>query len=294
MPSLKMSMLLALALACCGSQAFQLTKASIRDMHLQHHHASAARLPMLLARGGEDADQETSKRSYLVWEEGFRSKFCATLALLAAGSLLGANAVSSLGTARLQGLGGRLGVWSALGLLSSSCCMLQLILNAFSVGCAGFNTVLGPVRPYFLAMTFFLQGVAWRGVLMGAGSSRAAALATLVVLPLSLLPEGLHAWVQRTTSALGPRTEVSLDVKGMGCTACTLKAKSALEAVPGILDCDVDLERGQARLALSLPHECDPDVKPGEDERRAVREAIEALSAAGFEGSIQGLNLPSS
>ena len=32
------------------------------------------------------------------------------------------------------------------GLLSSSCCLLQLVLNTFAVGCAGFNKVLGPIR----------------------------------------------------------------------------------------------------------------------------------------------------
>merc|ERR1719161_3498711 len=39
--------------------------------------------------------------------------------------------------------------WSILGLLSSACCLLQVILNAFALGCAGFNTYLGPLRPSF-------------------------------------------------------------------------------------------------------------------------------------------------
>lgn len=51
--------------------------------------------------------------------------------------------------------------WSLLGLLSSSCCVLQIILNAFSFGCAGFNTLLGPVRPPCIAFTFIAQGVSW-------------------------------------------------------------------------------------------------------------------------------------
>ena len=49
------------------------------------------------------------------------------------------------------------GLWGVVGLLSSSCCALQLVLNAFSVGCAGFNTVLGPLRPYLLALASVLQ-----------------------------------------------------------------------------------------------------------------------------------------
>lgn len=38
------------------------------------------------------------------------------------------------------------------GLLSSQCCIIQLALNAMSVGCAGFS-VLSPYRPAFLAAT---------------------------------------------------------------------------------------------------------------------------------------------
>ncbi|KAG0344127.1 hypothetical protein BG004_004714 [Podila humilis] len=43
----------------------------------------------------------------------------------------------------------------ALGLLSSSCCVIQLVLNAFSIGCAGFS-VLTPLRPVFLGISFGL------------------------------------------------------------------------------------------------------------------------------------------
>ncbi|KAK3810120.1 MAG: hypothetical protein J3Q66DRAFT_391283 [Benniella sp.] len=42
-----------------------------------------------------------------------------------------------------------------LGLLSSSCCVIQLVLNAFSIGCAGFS-VLTPFRPVFGSISFLL------------------------------------------------------------------------------------------------------------------------------------------
>ena len=42
---------------------------------------------------------------------------------------------------------------SVSSLLSSSCCLLQLIINAFSFGCAGF-AALDIVRPFFLCLTF--------------------------------------------------------------------------------------------------------------------------------------------
>ncbi|KAG0047789.1 hypothetical protein BGZ83_007223 [Gryganskiella cystojenkinii] len=42
-----------------------------------------------------------------------------------------------------------------LGLLSSSCCIIQLVLNVFSIGCAGFS-VLTDFRPLFLSISSLL------------------------------------------------------------------------------------------------------------------------------------------
>ena len=79
----------------------------------------------------------------------------------------------------------RMAWWSLLGLLSSSCCALQILLNACSVrpfsrfpraargrfshlrscvgqfGCAGFNTALGPWRATFVALTLTVQTISW-------------------------------------------------------------------------------------------------------------------------------------
>ncbi|KAF9569548.1 hypothetical protein EC968_002555 [Mortierella alpina] len=41
---------------------------------------------------------------------------------------------------------------AAIGLLSSSCCVIQLVLNVFSIGCAGFS-ILTPLRPFFIAIS---------------------------------------------------------------------------------------------------------------------------------------------
>ena len=49
--------------------------------------------------------------------------------------------------------------WSLVSLLASSCCALQIILSAASLGCSGLNALLGPVRPPLLAATVLLQ--AW-------------------------------------------------------------------------------------------------------------------------------------
>ena len=53
------------------------------------------------------------------------------------------------------------------GLLSSSCCLIQLILNLLAsfdiihVGCAGFNKVLGPLRPVLRAVTLIFVSKLW-------------------------------------------------------------------------------------------------------------------------------------
>ncbi|KAF9949669.1 hypothetical protein BGZ70_001673, partial [Mortierella alpina] len=41
---------------------------------------------------------------------------------------------------------------AAVGLLSSSCCVIQLVLNIFSIGCAGFS-ILTPLRPVFITIS---------------------------------------------------------------------------------------------------------------------------------------------
>jgi copper chaperone CopZ len=53
----------------------------------------------------------------------------------------------------------RYGAALAGGLLASSCCVVQLVLNIFSIGCAGFNTILGPYRWFFLL--FALGGLGY-------------------------------------------------------------------------------------------------------------------------------------
>ena len=82
--------------------------------------------------------------------------------------------------------------WSLLGLLSSSCCALQLVLNAMSLGCAGFNTVLGPWRPTVLAWTCLVQGGSWVVAWDRPYQWVPTATATVVVVSFALLPEVLH------------------------------------------------------------------------------------------------------
>ena len=58
-----------------------------------------------------------------------------------------------------------------------------------------------------------------------------------------------------------------IKIKGMSCQHCVASTRKALEAIPGIDQVNVDLEKGEASIA-------------GEVDLQAVREAIAAI---GFE-----------
>ena len=207
------------------------------------------------------------KREHLIWEAGFTRRFLLSLSLCAAVLLaakhsqeawLHGMAFQARLTGWLMWLSHRLEWWSVLGLLSSSCCVLQLLLNAFSLGCAGFNSWLGPLRPLMLAITVSLQASMWRVALTGRreGLLVSATGATALTTVLSLLPELLHLYVHRHAAsarrgaAAAADAEMCFRVEGMGCTACTAKVQRTVEALPGVAGCSVQLEAGEAVVRL--------------------------------------------
>lgn len=228
------------------------------------------------------------KKEHLVWEEGFRPRFVGSLfvcCLLALGASRSQEAwlrgMAAQGWAQqlLLRLFHRLEWWTALGLLSSSCCVLQLLLNALSVGCAGFNTVLGPLRPQLMALTTMLQMWMWYGEpKRGTALWLSALPATAVTAVLTFLPELLHCWIHRgdgVAAARAPGGDICLQVEGMGCTACTAKVKSALELMPEVDSVSVSLQRGSATLRL---------VAPPSDPLELQQKVASTLSKAGFSG----------
>lgn len=81
--------------------------------------------------------------------------------------------------------------WSLIGLLSSSCCALQLLLNTVSFGCAGFNTLLGPIRPVMLSITTLLQMVSWYVARDRPYQYVPTSITTMIVIGFTFLPEFL-------------------------------------------------------------------------------------------------------
>ena len=103
--------------------------------------------------------QQTAKNEWLVWSPGVPARIAASYVFVAVALAVLArspaqHAVERAAVATQEALlhgAHRAGWWTLLSLLSSSCCVIQLALNMLSVGCAGFNSILGPARPFFLA-----------------------------------------------------------------------------------------------------------------------------------------------
>jgi len=185
--------------------------------------------------------------------------------------------------------------WSVFGLLSSSCCAIQLILNIFNFGCAGFNTYLGPLRPIFLAVTITLNARMWELAIpqLDLPSTPEYYLpciiaSTILTAFLSLLPE-ITAYRNSGTSVnsaasatAGACVEVTLSLEGLGCVACTSAVQNALQKCAKVVSTAVALEEKEAKITLT----CD------EAEARScvVPDLISQVETAGFEATLQKIS----
>ena len=162
----------------------------------------------------------------------------------------------------------------AAGLLSSSCCLLQVGLNVLSaldvvhVGCAGFNKSLGPVRTPLRALSVIWLMALWMKRLRSTETRRgssymaletrrgssymALAFRTTLTLALMFLPELL---LLSGGPAMAPPTGdtvlYDLSVEGMGCEACQIHVKQVLERTSGVVGASVDFKAGRARVEVS-------------------------------------------
>ena len=130
-----------------------------------------------------------------------------------------------------------------LPMLASACCLLQLGLNLLSVGCAGFNTILGPLRPYSVSLLLYLTVLSRFSKHAHYSSVSSWAMATAGRWGLALLPELLHLWNNRddyltpknrklaATKSYDLNAVVVLDIPTMGCVACINKIDQALGEV---------------------------------------------------------------
>jgi len=141
----------------------------------------------------------------------------------------------------------------SLPLLSSACCAFQLFLNAFfaGMGCAGFNKVLGPLRPYFVSILLFTT-------ITSTTFSKHKIIQVGLAWVVALMPEFVHVVNQRmskmhaenqtvissgsasenTSISTLPSSEeymhravIELDIKDMGCVACINKIDGTLRSL---------------------------------------------------------------
>ncbi|KAL1503239.1 hypothetical protein AB1Y20_011295 [Prymnesium parvum] len=243
--------------------------------------------PMAMALAAPNTSAMPSQKAeYLIWDRGFVDKLCLSLAACGVVGWFAATHASSL-SMQLQGaVSSRLVApspsfkwWSLLGMLSSSCCALQLALNTLSIGCAGFNTLLGPIRPMMMALTLSLQSAMWTMIISRRGSShlRSSIAVSLSTTALMFLPEILHAWLHRSRVAEDAADLLTIHVSGMGCTACTAKVQQMVEAVEGVAKCDVHLETGVAQIYLARS-----SASSADGIEAIGRACEEAIVSAGF------------
>mmetsp|Transcript_8828 Transcript_8828/g.14561 ORF Transcript_8828/g.14561 Transcript_8828/m.14561 type:complete len:277 (-) Transcript_8828:258-1088(-) len=149
---------------------------------------------------------------------------------------------------RMMAVANRYAWWSMLGLLSSSCCALQIVLNAVSLGCSGINNFLGPFRPTLLAFAIISMLVSWAIAWPRPFQWRSTALSTGFSAFLTLLPElvDLHtrrkAQRRRLRQALddgklddlllhpdnGNRRTLYFHIPTLGCASCVSTVSSIL------------------------------------------------------------------
>lgn len=144
----------------------------------------------------------------------------------------------------------RMSVWTTVSLLSSSCCLIQVVLNFLSLGCAGF-AVLGPVRPLCLAAQAHMS--------LSARDPLIAAVALCVALSPELLVLSGKMRPRRTRKIPSPEAtnSVTISLPTMGCVACVDAVSRALRKVPNVKDVHVALSNegtqkgGRATVAVA-------------------------------------------
>jgi hypothetical protein len=176
----------------------------------------------------------------------------------------------------------------ALPLAASSCCLLQLGLNFLSFGCAGWNSVLGPIRPYFLSLllyTFITQRP--RRPLLSYGWQALVAL----------LPEMVHLYNKYSSAPAAPpssrrhskenseslhQVDIELDIASMGCAACIASINHALRQQNHVVSASSQLKplgakggTASIRLGVSSPN----------DVSAQIQALIHAVAKTGFDGA---------
>ena len=220
-----------------------------------------ARIRRRRRRSSPNRQHVPTKRQYLITDEGFSSALVLNLMIMVAAMGIvylrrpyreyAVNAYFAINE-RLMAIANRYAWWSMLGLLSSSCCALQILLNAVSLGCSGINNILGPCRPTLLAFTIISITVSWAVAWSRPFQWRSTGLSTSFSGFLALLPElvDLHtrskAHRRRLRQALDDGrlddlllrpdngngwTVLQFHIPTLGCASCVSTVSSLLDGL---------------------------------------------------------------
>ncbi|RGB34546.1 hypothetical protein C1646_701723 [Rhizophagus diaphanus] len=147
-------------------------------------------------------------------------------------------------------------IWAiTTGLLGSSCCIIQLILNIFSISCAGFS-ILTPYRPIFLSFTtaLILYTITKYGL-----NSKQTLVTLLISLSLSTSPELISLYNQGkiTISPFNlekPLTEeveiFVVQINGISCEGCANRIKTQFDSKPFVVDSKVYFNNQSAIVSV--------------------------------------------
>ena len=221
------------------------------------------------------------KRKYLMNEDGFLPALIANLFGMVATTVGIAlhrptrdnvvNAYFSLNE-KMMAIANRNAWWALLGLLASSCCALQILLNALHLGCSGLNVKLGPLRPTFVAFTIISISASWVVAGPRPYQWKPTALSTGLSLLLTLMPEIIDLHTQRRAQkrrlreldegmlddlALHPdgrRTEpttLCFHLPTLGCASCVSTVSSLLDRLEIVVNHRVQFEDGIVEVEIA-------------------------------------------
>lgn len=119
-----------------------------------------------------------------------------------------------------------------IALLSSSCCIIQLILNMFSISCAGF-AILTPYRGLLTSLSVLMlsYGIYKKGIRNGS-----VMFSVLICMLLMISPEIVKKQNQQVITTTTTSYFIRLHLDGLGCEACANRIKSKLNSVDWILN----------------------------------------------------------
>lgn len=128
-------------------------------------------------------------------------------------------------------------------LLASSCCIIQLILNLFSVGCAGF-AILDRYEIYFITITFILMSISFRRD----GLTKKNIITVMICVLLISSRYLLESYIKN----LDIPKNFTMIVEGVKCNGCAQKLCSELKKISEYCSID-ELNPPIAKVSLLLP-----------------------------------------